>query len=562
MIRELTIKNYALIKKLTLEFERGFSVFTGETGAGKSILIGAIGLLLGERASSEHIRSGAEETEINGIFELDRRSPEFSRECALADITLDDDTLIVRRIISRSGKNRVHINQIPVPLATLKTIGNDLIDFHGQHEHQSLLRQETANTLINNLQNVKPLWETYSSCYREYVTLKTELDNFDRTTALLAQKRDFIEFQYNELMNMQLQPDEEQSLNEEYALLSSVTQRCDCVSNTMALIEGTEGTEALDRQIMHIRKHLETLQKFDPAAAPWLEDLENRITFFSELSTFCSGYLDNYDSTAEPSRLDHINSRLAKIQRLKKKYNCSGNELITRRHHLKEQLGTLENTDADRSLLEKKVTRIEKKCHTHAGQLSAARKKTTQLFDQKITRHMERLGFSGGEWQTLFPEESDLAPNGLEQTVFEVRTNKGEPSLPLIKTASGGEISRLMLAIKTVLAGQDNIPILIFDEIDAGIGGHLAKEVAKSMYALSQSHQLICISHLHQIASIADHHYRVYKKAEMDRTVTKVQSLNNEEKIEEISRMLGSDSSITKKHARELLSTYSNKQNL
>jgi len=561
MIRDVSIKNYALINELTIAFNHGFSVFTGETGAGKSILIGAIGLLLGERASSEHIRSGAEEAEINGIFELDTISHALSNELAQADITLDNKTLIIRRIISKTGRNRIHINQIPVPLATLKAVGNYLIDFHGQHEHQSLLRQETANILINNLAEIKSIWETYSYAYHEYAAIKTELDNFDRNAAGLAQKRDFIEFQYNELTNLQLKPDEEHTLEEEYSLLSSATERCECISNIIALIEGNEGIDALERTIMHIRKNLDTLQKFDSSVAPWKEDLENSITFFSELNIFCTTYLGKSDAAGNPAWLEHINSRLAKIQRLKKKYNCNGNELITKQCHLKEQLDAIENTSADRSFLEKRVTQAGKDCRTCARKLSSSRKTAAQHFDQKISQHMERLGFPGGEWKTVFSPESDLTVNGLEQSMFEVRTNKGEPFLPLIKTASGGEISRLMLAIKTVLAAQDNIPILIFDEIDAGIGGHLAKEVARSMYALSHSHQVICISHLHQIASITDHHYRVFKEAERDRTVTKVQLLTKKEKIEEISRMLGSDSSITKKHAEELLTTYSHNRN-
>jgi len=562
VIRELSIKNYALINELTVVFKRGFSVFTGETGAGKSILIGAIGLLLGERASSEHIRSGTEETEIYGIFELDNIQPSLSQILTAGDIPCEDNTLIVRRFISKSGRNRVHINQIPVPLATLKAIGNHLIDFHGQHEHQSLLRSETANFLINNLAEVKTPWKKYTVSYEAYVAAKSELDNFDRIAAELAQKRDFIEFQYNELSNLQLAPDEEQTLEEEYSLLSSATERCGCVSNIIDIIEGGNANPSLERNLIQIQKNLETLRKFDPSATPWSEDLESSITLLAELSSFCHSYLQRSDAAADPAQLDHINSRLAKIQRLKKKYHCTANELITKQHHLKEQLDALENTEADHSLLEKKLLLAEKTCREDARQLSNARKNAARKFDKKITHHMSRLGFSGGEWRTLFVAEPDIAANGLEQCVFEVRTNTGEPFLPLIKTASGGEISRLMLAIKTVLAKQDSIPILIFDEIDTGIGGHLAAEVARSMYSLSKSHQVICISHLHQIASIADHHYLVFKETEHNRTVTKVHPLTDSEKVKEISRMLGSDSTISRKHAEELLATFSNKQNV
>lgn len=559
MIRKISVKNFALINELSIEFDKGFSIFTGETGAGKSILIGAIGILLGERASSELIRSGYNETEINGIFELDTVSEPLLREISKAGITLEDNTLIIRRIILKNGKKRIYINQTPIPLSTLKAIGNYLVDLHGQHEHQSLLRQETANLLINSLPEVTSLWRKYYTSYNNFITLKTDLNNFDKQVADLKEKHDLIEFQYSELATMKLVADEENTLKEDFSMLSSVTERLECISNISAIIEGTERDQSLERQIITIRKNLETLQKFDSSARPWIDDIENFLTLLSELEAFCSSYSSHTETTANPARLEHINSRLAKIQRLKRKYNCSFDDLIKKQKELKEQLFSIENIEADRSLLEEKAKQTEKTCRENAETLSKARKKATQKFDKIITKQMENLGFSGGKWKTAFIPESELTSNGLETIAFEVRTNIGEPFLPLIKIASGGEISRLMLAIKTVLTEQDNIPILIFDEIDAGIGGLLAKEVAKSLYSLSKSHQVICISHLHQIASVADYHYRVYKTFEDNRTITKVQVLNDKEKVEEISRMLGSDSTISKKHAEELLAQKSNK---
>lgn len=559
MIREISVKNFALINELSIEFDKGFSIFTGETGTGKSILIGAIGILLGERASSELIRSGYNETEISGIFELDTVSEPLSQEISKAGITLEDNTLIIRRIILKNGKKRIYINQTPIPLSTLKAIGNYLVDLHGQHEHQSLLRQETANLLINSLPEVTSLWRKYYNSYNNFIASKTDLNNFDKQVADLKEKHDLIEFQYSELATMKLVADEENTLKEDFSMLSSVTERLECISNISVIIEGAERDQSLERQIIQIRKNLETLQKFDSSATPWIDDIENYLTFLSELNTYCSAYSSNSETTASPARLEHINSRLAKIQRLKRKYNCSFDDLIKKQKELKEQLFSIENIEADRSLLEEKAKQTEKICRENAEKLSLVRKKATQKFDKIITRQMEHLGFSGGKWRTTFIPEPELSQNGLENSVFEVRTNIGEPFSPLIKIASGGEISRLMLAIKTVLTEQDNIPILIFDEIDAGIGGLLAKEVAKSLYSLSKSHQVICISHLHQIASVADYHYRVYKTFEDNRTITKVQILNDKEKVEEISRMLGSDSTISKKHAQELLAQKSNK---
>jgi DNA repair protein RecN (Recombination protein N) len=539
---------------LSIEFNNGFSVFTGETGAGKSILIGAIGLILGERASAESIRSGSTESEITGIFELDNASQPLKKQLEEADITLEDNTLIIRRIISKTGRNRIQINQVPVPLSTLRAIGDHLVDFHGQHEHQSLLKQETACVLINNLPEINPVWKKYQSSYTGYIAERCNLENFDKKAAAIAEKRDMIEFQYNELTDMELQLDEERNLEDEFKLISSITERLECVSSIHSIIEDNGDTISLERQISAIRKNLSTLQKFDSSVAPWLSDIENSITFFSELNTFCTSYLNDTQKGANPVRLEQINSRIAKIQRLKKKYRCSFNGLIDKQANLKKQLDSIENMEADRSVLEKKLVQVQKQCQECAEKLSYIRKKTSVQFDKAITKQMEKLGFPGGKWKTTFIPEQGLTPNGLEHMVFEVRTNIGEPFLPLIKTASGGEISRLMPAIQTILASQHNIPILIFDEIDAGIGGLLAKEVADSLYKLKESHQVLCISHLHQIASIADHHYHVYKTSDEDRTITRVSILDEKDKIEEISRMLGSDSTISKKHAKELLS--------
>jgi len=553
MIRELSIKNLALIDELTISFGQGFSVFTGETGAGKSILVGAISLLLGDRASAESIRSGCTDAEITGVFELRSKTGPLRTLIADAAITIEDNTLIIRRILTRNGPNRIYINQAPVPLSTLKSIGDHLIDFHGQHEHQSLLKHETAGTIINTLPDVSPAWKTYCSLFTEYTDAKNALEVFDRQAADLKQKRDLLEFQYNELAAMHFGPDEENELEQEFTMLSSVTERLACISDIQSLIQGSDAALPLERQLNRIRKDLETLQKFDPGAAQWVHEIETTATLLSELNRFCSSYASDTETTADPGRLEQINARLAKIQRLKRKYNCSFSDCMTMQEELKKKIDAIDSCDADRKILEKRVHQAETRCREQAGKLSNARLKAALAFDKGITRQMETLGFSGGSLKTVFITEPGLSANGLENAAFEVRTNTGEPFLPLIKTASGGEISRIMLAVKTVLAGQDAIPVLIFDEIDAGIGGLLATQVAASLYALSKSHQVICISHLHQIASCADQHYKVFKTFEHDRTITRVQQLNEQEKIDEISRMLGSDSAISKKHAQEIL---------
>ncbi|MBN1983100.1 MAG: DNA repair protein RecN [Chitinivibrionales bacterium] len=553
MIRQLIIKNLALIDDLSISFHPGFSVFTGETGAGKSILIGAISLVLGERASAESVRRGSQECEITGIFELERHIGEITRILEQASIAVEENCLIIRRIISKNEKNRIFINQIPVPLTTLKTIGSLLIDFHGQHEHQTLLMPHMPNELVNSLPEVEPLWNRYSESFAAYTKAQAELARFDTEADKLAAQRDFLEYQHLELCQFNLKADEEAGLEEEYRMLSSSAERLGCIQSILTILEGSDDREPLEKQFAAIRKELELLSKFDPAATPWSRDLEHVETILSELSHFCGAYIEKNSEMPSQSRLEQINDRLAKLQRLKKKYHATIEELLARQADLARQLEQFSNLLFDRGALEKKVQTAKENATLLGQKLSAARTTALTAFDTAICAEMKKLGFTGGQWKTLLQPQNTLCANGLEQCSFEVRTNAGEPFMPLVKTASGGELSRLMLAIKTIQSRHDDTETMIFDEIDTGIGGLTAKEVATALCNLSSGRQVICISHLHQIASLAEHHYKVFKLLKDDRTIVNVHYLLPEEKIAEISRMLGSDSAVSKKHAEELL---------
>jgi DNA repair protein RecN (Recombination protein N) len=551
MIRELHIRNLALIEDVQVEFSDGFSVFTGETGAGKSILVGAIGLLLGERASSEQVRSGSDEAEVSGVFALTAMRKPLADLFARNSITVTDGECIVRRVISRSGKNRAYINQAPLPLSVLKSVGDNLVDFHGQHEHQSLLDQENARRTVDGLPGVAGPAQDYGLRYAAYVAARDALAAHDTRAAELAARREVVEFAHNELVGLGLSAGLEERLEEELRLLSSAAQRIECVSKINELLTGEETSPS--RQIGVIRKNLETLGRYDATALPWLSDLQAPASVFSALEAFCGAYLERSGAAVDPSQLDAVNARLAKLQRLKKKYACTYEGLRAKEQELKADIDALVNIEADREMLEKQETAAREECVKAGTALSGARKKQAAAFDRAIAAQMAKLGFRGGEWETQFVPHDSPQATGLEDAQFLVRTNPGEPRLPLVKIASGGEISRLMLAIKTVLAAHDRIPILVFDEIDSGIGGMLAKEVGKALAALASTHQLLCISHLHQIASMADHHYHVYKEAQGGRTTTHVRMLTQQERIAEVARMLGGDSAIAKKHAEEML---------
>lgn len=551
ILRELRIRNLALIDDAELSFEPGLTVLTGETGAGKSILVGAIGLLLGERASSEQIRSGTAEADVSGVIELDTVAGQVAGLFSEHGIPAADGTLIIRRRLARSGRNSVYLNQVPVPLTTLTAVGDRLIDLHGQHEHQSLLSTESHRAIIDGLPAVLSPAARYAESWTAYAASKAELENHERRAGELRERRDIMEFQLKELAALSLQRNEEEKLESELALVSSSTQRQECIAAIAGLLG--EGRASVPGQINAIVRHLNTLSRYDAAVQSWLTDIEGARSVFSELETFCSSYLETLADRADPGRVDAINERLAKIQRLKKKYRCDGNALIDKQEQFGADLAAIENIDADREQLEKACTRALEACMSAGKALGRSRRDAARAFDRQITAQMEKLGFDHGRWRTDFTELSAPGPNGLEECAFMVCTNPGEPFLPLARTASGGEISRLMLAVKTVLAGHDDIPILIFDEIDTGIGGVLAGEVAEALVELSTTHQVFCITHLHQIASRADHHFSVYKETEAGRTVTRVRPLTDEARVAEIARMLGGESDITRKHARELL---------
>lgn len=555
MIRELRIRNLALIDHLSIELDDGFVVVTGETGAGKSILAGAVGLLLGDRAGSDILRSGASDGEVTGTFEIKDPPPGLASVFAQNEIEPDDGMIIVRRTFSRRGRGRVYINQIPVPLATLRVLGEHLIDFHGQHEHQSLLRNEAARAIVDRLEGVPERLERYEAAYRDLQTAFQALEEHERRMADLKRRRDLLEFQLDELGKLAPRKGEEETLSEKYRKLSSVSERIASVTRISALLENDEGDgPALDRILSMIHKELESLLRLDSSAEPWIRDLGSAQTYFSELSGYCGAYLDHESGDrSETDGLDAINDRLAKIQRLKKKYNCSSDELVDVLEQVKIELQDLANVDSDRMVLERHKKEAEKACFSSGHELRSARKNASKEFDREVAAQMGQLGFADNGWNTEFRERDNPGPHGLDEISFQVRTNPGEPFLPLARIASGGEISRIMLAIKSVLADRDEIPVLIFDEIDTGIGGMLARNVAQSMKDLSKSHQVLCISHLHQIASRADQHVLVRKELEGNRTVTRIRHLTGEERVSEIARMLGADSETSRRHARELL---------
>ncbi|HEX2956050.1 MAG TPA: DNA repair protein RecN, partial [Chitinispirillaceae bacterium] len=492
MIQELHIKNLALIDQLSLELENGLTVFTGETGAGKSILLGAIGLVLGERASADMIRNGHDEAEVCATFYLDTVPPALARELSELTIEPEDNQFIIRRRISRNDRNKIHINQIPVPLNTLKKLGDYLVDLHGQHEHQSLLNEQTHASVIDALPGVSSFKLSYDNAFREYEKVTSELDAHRKRTEKLLEKKDFLEFQLKEIRSLDPRPGEEDELETELTLLSSGLERSNVSAELIELLSGNESS--ILKMLSQLRKKIDTLSRYDSEIEPWCEEIDNASSALKELDSFCNAYITRIEENNDPARIEFINSRLSKIQRLKKKYASSLEQLLELKKNLENDLEAINNSQSDASQLQLSADRSLRQCIDAGKELCAARQKAADFFDQKISSMMSALGFSGGKLATIFTEQKEPTADGLETVRFFCQTNPGEPLLPLSKSASGGEISRIMLAIKTVIAEHDNIPVLIFDEIDTGIGGVIASEVGKALLGLSKTHQVLCIS--------------------------------------------------------------------
>lgn len=554
MLTHISITNLALIQNIEIELEPAFSVFTGETGAGKSILLGAIGLLLGNRAASEHIRNAEDRAEVSGIFRFKKLPLETERILEENSISYDNNDIIIRRIISRdSSRNRILINGVVTPLTTLKSLGDTLIDLHGQHDHQALLHENAPYDIIDSLREVKPLRKSFDTAWQTFSQAQIALKNFEKKMQRLQEKEAFLQFQYDEISKLNLCDGEDRTLDDEYRRLSSVNERVQTATEIMQQLEGDAEAPGLATSVAHVLRLVEEISEMDRQFEQWSQDISPFLDIINELASTINRYGESAAEEAHHARLEEINDRIAKIQRLCKKYACSFEELLIKQQAIEAELMSIGESDAEKTALEQQVKQTHISLQDAAETLSTARKIAAEKFDTAVTAEMEKLGFNGGGFCTNLSTHETISETGLEKLLFEVKANAGEPYLPLAKTASGGEISRIMLAIKTVLAENDPVPILVFDEIDTGVGGTRANNIAQAMENLAQHHQIFVISHLHQIAARADHQYAVYKTEENGRTITRIDKLNEAQRLTEIARMLGEESPTTLQHAREIL---------
>lgn len=538
MLTELRISNFALIDHLTLEFSSGFQVLTGETGAGKSLLVDALVLLLGGRASGEHIRTGAREAVLEAAFTFVDRHPTLSKLQA-RDLPVDESKdLLLRRVLSREGRSRMYVNGTLVPLHQMAELGEGLVDIHGQHEQQSLLSSNVQLDVLDAFGGLLAVREQYGIQYRTWQDLVQSVEELRGRAAKQQEREEFLHFQMEELRKAHLTPGEDENLTREHHKLQNSGRVLEIVRRVYALVY--EDQRSVLAQLTEVKKLVHELETIDGTIHPWREFVESSQAQVEELALATRRDADGFDH--DPQRLAQIDERLALLQRLKKKYRLSLEELIERQARIQSELDELTNLDERVKKMQQNVTRAYEETWALGQKLSESRRIVARRLEEHVVAELAQLKMEQSIFRvqlTTAASTEALGPYGVDQIEFAFCANQGESVQPLARVASGGELSRLMLAMKTVLARVDHVPVLIFDEVDAGIGGNVAAAMGQRLNALGRTHQVLCITHLPQIAAQAHAHYRVAKERVQKRTITTVAPLRGKEREEEIARMLG-----------------------
>ena len=550
MLKNLTIQNYALISHLEIDFDKGFSVITGETGAGKSILMGALSLILGQRADAKVIKQGANKCSIEGVFEISSYHLEsFFKE---KDLEYDGKDCILRREVRDSGKSRAFINDTPVTLNDLKELASQMIDIHSQHENLLLGDNEFQLQVIDILAGNKQLREEYKQTYSDYLKQKRQLADLKEKSRTQSGELDYIRFQFTQLEDAKLQADEQEMLEQESETLSHIEE----IKNGLYSIEQllTEEEKGIVISLKSSLNIAESLKKVFPSANEITERLQSAFFDLNDLVQEISR--QNEKMELDPERLQWINDRLSLIYTLQKKHNLETiEELITLKENLGQQLQEIENFDEEVEKLEKILDLKRKEVLSQAQKLSKTRKKAIQSFENELIAKVSALGMPAMKFLCDIREKEFPDSRGADEINFLFSANKNGELKPVSQTASGGEISRLMLGIKALIAGATALPTIIFDEIDTGVSGEIADKMGAIMRQMGEVMQVIVITHLPQIAAKGNAQYFVYKEEHNEYTETSIRRLSDKERIMEIAQML-SGSELTDaaiENAKELL---------
>ncbi|GER66127.1 DNA repair protein RecN [Weizmannia acidilactici] len=560
MLQELSIKNFAIIDQLSLSFENGLTVLTGETGAGKSIIIDAIQLLTGGRGSSEYVRHGEDRAEIEGLFLVDDGHPCMERAREFG-IDIEEGMVILRRDISKAGKSVCRINGKLVTISVLREIGSTLIDIHSQHETQELLNETFHLPLLDHYGRVEieAALDDYREVYKKYETVSGRLKRMNENDQQLAQRLDLIQFQHGEIQRADLKLREDEELADEKRKLMNFERLFESLNTSYEALQGEQ--HGLD-WIGLVMGQLETAAEADPALAPLLETVQNCFYTLEDTARTIRSQLDMLEF--DPERLNQIEARMNEINQLKRKYGSSIEEILEYGAKIEEEIESILNRDHHVEQLQKELQTVKRDLYLEAKQLSDLRKKWAEKLTKNIHSELKQLYMDKTTFEVRFLStaddyfEADEIPfrrDGLDQVEFYISTNPGEPLKPLAKTASGGELSRIMLALKTIFSKHQGITSIIFDEVDTGVSGRVAQAIAEKIYRISVHSQVLCITHLPQVAAMADVHLFIMKETVKGRTRTKVKPLGQEEKIKEIGRMISGVemTDLTRQHAKELL---------
>lgn len=554
MLSFIQISNFAIIDQVELELDRGLTVLSGETGAGKSILVDALGLVLGDRADAGALRHGAERGEISASFQLPENSPALAW---LQDQDLDDEgECLVRRTLSSNGRSRGFINARTVPLTSLRALGEFLADIHGQHEHQSLIRPAVQRQILDHLGKHGKLCGKVSEHFDRWAALRSEIEALQARDAERASRLELLQYQVKELLSLAPEPDELKQLDEEHRRLAGAGRLAEGAQQALASIDSEDSDASSASGLLgSAERTLEPLLEIDATLKGPADLIREASIALREGADLLSRYLDQLEM--DPRRLAWVEERLAALHDVARKHKIEPAELPRFSAELKAELETLETADATLDALKANLSKAEQDYLAAASRLSKARSKAASVMSKQVSNLMQALGMQGGRFEVRVdsPEDAAYASNGRDRIEFLVSANPGQPPGPLGKVASGGELSRISLAVQVIAADATPTGCLVFDEVDAGVGGGVAEIVGRRLRELGESRQVLCVTHLPQVASQAHHHVRVSKLTDGKTTRTVLKPLQNDESVEEIARMLGGVeiTERTREHAREMI---------
>ena len=555
MLQELTIDNLAIIKHLSLDFSDQMTVLTGETGAGKSIIIDAVGLLAGGRGSQEYIRRGVDKLSLQGQFALPQ-DPEFDHLLDSLGIDHEDGILIISREIYRRGRNVIRVNGQLINTATLRQIGSRLVDIQGQNEHQLLLQPEMHLGMLDQFAHneVQELLTRYQNEYQDYVKLKAAVSKKQNNEQQWAQRLDMLRYQVNEIAEANLKADEEEQLTSERDRLEHFQQINNALQQAVTVFNGGDQGAVLD-QIATVMSSINEIAEFDGAYDSLSKSLNDAYYALQDVATEASQQLDLLEF--DDNRLSEIDQRLTMIGDLEHKYGDSVKDVLDYYDQIKQELDSMEEAADSNSDLEERLSTAEEKLIKTGQQLSQVRQQAAHRLTKLVHQQLKELYMDKAVFEVHFAKQSRVhfTPTGIDEVEFYIQTNPGETMGPLARIASGGELSRVMLALKTIFAQNEGVTSIIFDEVDTGVSGRVAQAIADKIKVIANKSQVLCITHLPQVAAVAQHHFLIQKHVKDERTTTMVTILSDKERVNELARMLSGEkvTKLTKEHAEELL---------